>query len=158
MVELNPSGPMNLRGNFDVERAGLPADPLQWRWDMRLGVQQAASSCGGIGAGERLHGEVSLRGGFDGQHLQSRGELALDSLSYKECQFTRVTGPIWIDDDRVLFGTWVDRPQSGAAAERGHRPGAAAAVGHRQPLRRHASTATAGSRWAPTRTMPSTPR
>jgi len=38
---------------------------------------------------ENLCGEASLTGAFDGQHMQSRGELALDSLSYKDHQFTK---------------------------------------------------------------------
>ena len=33
-----------------------------------------------------------------------RGELALDSVNFKDYQFTNVSGPIWIDDDRVLLG------------------------------------------------------
>jgi hypothetical protein len=69
---------------------------------------------GGIVA-ENVDGEVSLRGEFDGQHLRSRGELAIDSLNYKDCQLVQVRGPIWIDDGRVLFGSWVDRRDNGAA-------------------------------------------
>ena len=88
---------------------------MQWRWDLRIGVQHGSLQLGGVGL-ENVCGEVSLSGQFDGQHLRSRGELALDSVNYKECQLTQVTGPMWIDDDRVLFGTWVDRPQGGAAA------------------------------------------
>ena len=65
---------------------------------------------------ENVCGEASFRGGFDGQHVQSRGELAIDSVSYKDYQIIRVKGPVWIDDRRVLFGGWVDRPESGAAA------------------------------------------
>ena len=42
---------------------------------------------------------------------QCRGELALDSVNFKDYQFTNVTGPIWIDDDRVLLGDWVDDPK-----------------------------------------------
>ncbi len=33
-----------------------------------------------------------------------RGELNIDSLNYKDYQFTNVMGPIWIDDQRVLAG------------------------------------------------------
>ena len=86
----------------------------------------------------------SLLGGFDGQRLQSRGELAIDSLNYKDCQLTQVTGPIWIDDGRVLFGSWVDRRENAARRADAHRPAPAAAADHGQPLRRHASTPTAG--------------
>ncbi len=119
VVELGPTGAMNLRGNFDLERVGPPGEPLRSKWDVRLGLQQSNLQCGGLLL-ENVCGEVSLAGAFDGQHVQSRGELALDSLSYKDFQLTQVRGPIWIDDGRVLFGSWVDRRerQSGKPTKR----------------------------------------
>ena len=114
-AELNPTGAMNLRGSLDLERTGRPGEPLRSRWDMRVGLQQNSLQCGGIPL-ENVCGEASFRGGFDGQHVRSRGELALDSVSYKDYQLTRVMGPIWIDDRRVLFGPWVDGPENADAA------------------------------------------
>lgn len=107
VVELNPTGPINLRGSLDLERTGRPGEPLRSRWDVRLGLHQSSVTLGGLLV-ENIHGGASFRGGFDGQHLQSRGELSLDSLHYKDCQFTKVSGPVWIDGGRVLFGSWVD--------------------------------------------------
>jgi hypothetical protein len=107
MIELNPTGTINLDGSLDLERAGRPGEPLLSRWDARLGLQQSNVQVGGILV-ENVHGEVSLQGGFDGQQLRSRGALAIDSLNYKDCQFTQVLGPIWIDDGRVLFGSFVE--------------------------------------------------
>jgi len=115
VVALNPTGAINLRGSFDLERTGRPDDPRRARWDVRLGLQQSNLQCGGILL-ENVHGIVELRGAFDGQQIQSRGQLALDSVRYKDCQLTQVAGPIWIDDGRVLFGSWVDRREGGAAA------------------------------------------
>ncbi len=114
-AELNPTGAMNLRGSLDLERTGRPGEPLRSRWDVRVGLQQNSLQCGGILL-ENVCGEASFQGGFDGQHVRSRGELALDSVSYKDYQFTRVMGPIWIDDRRVLFGPWVDGPENADAA------------------------------------------
>ena len=108
---MNPTGPVNLRGSVDFERTGQPGEPLHSRWDVRLGLQQSSLQLGGIFV-ENIHGEASLLGGFDGQRLQSRGELAIDSLNYKDCQLTQVMGPIWIDDGLVLFGAWVDRREN----------------------------------------------
>ena len=112
VVELNPTGSINLRGNLDLQRTGRPDEPLRSSWNVQIGLQQSSLQCGGIFL-ENVHGEVSLLGGFDGQQTQSRGELNMESLNYKECQFTQMKGPIWIDDGRVLFGSWVDRPESG---------------------------------------------
>ena len=36
-----------------------------------------------------------------------RGELALDSLTCRDRQFTQVLGPFWIDDQVAMFGSWV---------------------------------------------------
>jgi hypothetical protein len=121
VMQLNPTGPINLRGNFDLERVGLPGEPLRSRWDMRLSLQQTGIQCGGILL-ENLHGEVSLRGSFDGQRLRSRGELAIDSLNHKDCQWIDVRGPIWIDDGRILFGSWVDQQENGAAVSEATGP------------------------------------
>lgn len=115
VAELNPTGAINLRGNLDFEQTGSPGDPLRSRWDVRLGLQQGSLQCGGLLL-ENVCGDVSLQGGFDGKRLQSRGELALDSLSFKDYQFTRVMGPMWIDDDLILFGSWVAQRENAAAA------------------------------------------
>ena len=56
-MALNPTGPINLRGNFDLERVGLPGEPLRSRWDMRLTLQQTGLQCGGLLL-ENLHGNV----------------------------------------------------------------------------------------------------
>jgi hypothetical protein len=114
VAELNPTGSINLHGSLDFERAGGRDEPLRSRWDVRLGMQQSNLQCGGLLL-ENVHGEVWLAGGFDGRQLQSRGQLALDSFNFKDCQFTQIAGPIWIDDGRVLLGTWVDRPDNGVA-------------------------------------------
>ena len=114
-AELSPTGAMNLRGSLELEQTGRPGEPLRSRWNMRVGLQQNSLQCGGLLL-ENVCGEASFRGGFDGQHVQSRGDLTLDSASYKDYQFTGVMGPVWIDDRQVLFGAWVDRQEIAAAA------------------------------------------
>jgi hypothetical protein len=111
VVQLNPSGPINLRGTWDLFRQGREPAPCQSQWDVTLGFHQAAIDCGV--KLENLHGSLDLQGEFDGQQFQSRGELAVDSLTYRDMQFTQVMGPIWIDDSRVLLGRWVDRRHVG---------------------------------------------
>jgi hypothetical protein len=113
--ELNATGAMNLRGKFSLERVGSLDEPLQSQWNVRIGMQQNSLQCGGLRF-ENVCGEASFRGEFDGQHAASRGELALDSVSYKDYQLTRVMGPIWVDDRRILFGNWVDHPSYGGVA------------------------------------------
>ena len=116
VVELNPTAPVNLRGSFSLERVGRPGEPLRSQWDVQIGLQQASLQCGGLLL-SNIHGAATLTGGFDGQHVQSRGELAIDSLNYKDYQLTHVMGPIWIDDGRILLGAWVDRRTGEAASD-----------------------------------------
>jgi hypothetical protein len=57
---------------------------------------------------------VTLSGKHDGLSYFCRGELGLDSLTYRNFQFTQVYGPIWIDDRRILLGHWVEQAAEGA--------------------------------------------
>jgi hypothetical protein len=110
---LNPEGPVNLRGKLAFVRAA-PEAPLTSEWDLGIDFHQGRLDCGL--KLENLEGTVGLAGRFDGGSFRCRGELDIDSVTCKDWQFTRLTGPVWIDDDRVLLGTWVDRPAGGAPA------------------------------------------
>ncbi len=110
--ELKPSAAMNLRGNLTLARGSAVDAPLTSEWDMAADMSQM-----NLEAGvklENVYGTVQLAGAFDGQRFYSRGELSLDSLSYKNHQLTQVLGPIWIDNNRVLLGAWAESKQSRA--------------------------------------------
>lgn len=111
LTELNLAGPVNLRGTVDFQSAGKSNDPVQVHWNMRVDFQRQSLDCGV--KLENMQGELQLVGGFDGQNMSSRGELAIDSLTYRDVQLTQIMGPLWIDDQQVLLGSWVDRPRSG---------------------------------------------
>jgi len=114
VVDLNPTAPVNLRGLIGFRSDGRPADPIQAHWNVRIDFQRQSLDCGV--KLENLQGELQLVGRFDGQSMSSRGELAIDSLTYRDVQFTQIRGPMWIDDQQVLLGTWVDRARVGDAA------------------------------------------
>ena len=107
LAALKPSGAINIRGSFDLEPGEYLADPARSAWNVRLGLSQASLDCGV--KLENIHGTVHLAGSSDGKRFQSRGELTLDSLHYKDYQFTQVMGPLWIDQRQVLLGSWVAR-------------------------------------------------
>ena len=114
LAEINPTGAFSLRGSLDL--AGGAADaPIRSQWDFALGMQQAGLDYGD-GRLENACGGLTLAGGCDGRTFYSRGELALDSVTFKDHQFTRVMGPLWIDNEQVLLGSWADRRQQEAAA------------------------------------------
>ena len=117
VTELNPGGPIHLRGGrgaLTLGRGSHPGDPLTMQWDVEIGFQQLDLDFGL--RLENLSGAVRLVGEHDGERFRSRGVLDLDSVSYKDLQFTQVRGPVWIDNERVLFGAWEHAPPFGRAA------------------------------------------
>ena len=103
---LKPTGPINLLGTVTVQHSGDLRDPVTADWDMSLVLRQ-----GSLDAGVKLqniNGQMTLIGGTDGHGFHSLGELNVESLEYKNLQFTEVTGPVWIDRGRVLLGLSVD--------------------------------------------------
>jgi hypothetical protein len=114
VAKLDPRGPISLRGTVELFGTARESDPVRSAWDLDVGFQQGTIDCGV--KLENMYGSVRLTGDCDGVRFQSRGELAVDSLTYKDFQFTEVRGPIWIDDARVLLGSSVDRQPAGAAA------------------------------------------
>jgi len=108
LATLNASGNLYLRnGKLNVRHSGTPGEPPRTDWDVRLGLQPGQIGCG-IRL-ENVRGEMSLCGKSDGKSHYSLGELDVESLTYKKLQFTELRGPLWIDDGRVLLGSWVGR-------------------------------------------------
>ncbi len=107
LAGLNPTGLFNLRGSLDLEGGARADERIEAAWDVHVGFHQAGIECGV--KLDDLHGNLSLVGRYDGARTTSQGELDLDSLIYKDFQFTQITGPVWIDDDQVLLGSWVER-------------------------------------------------
>ncbi len=115
--ELNPGGPIYLRGGrgtLELGRGSHPGDPLTMQWDVEVGFQQLDLDFGL--RLENLSGALRLVGEHDGERFRSRGLLDVDSVNYKDLQFTQVRGPVWIDNERVLFGAWEHAPPFGRAA------------------------------------------
>ncbi len=106
VADLNPEGAVHLAGDVVFARAG-PGAPLTAQWDVGLETHQAALDCGL--KLENIAGGIRLAGSFDGQRLACRGQLDIDSLSCRGVQWTRIRGPLWIDDQQVLLGSWAQR-------------------------------------------------
>lgn len=112
VTAMNLSGPLNLSGSLDFARSGQ-GGPVTSEWDLAVETNQGSAQFGV--KLDNIQGGVRLTGGFDGARLRSRGELQIDSVLHKQWQFTEVSGPFWIDDERVLVGRWAERPEPGAA-------------------------------------------
>jgi hypothetical protein len=113
IAAMAPAGPFNLSGTLVLARSGVPDAPLTSFWNVDLNFQQGALDVGL--KLDQLHGATKLIGEYDGEKFGCRGELSIDSVRYKEIQLTGIRGPFWIDNERVLFGSWIDRPTPGPA-------------------------------------------
>ena len=117
MEALKPDGPINVLGEVDAARGPDACHPLIANWKLSLVFQQGSFDFGF--KLDNVNGRLQLDGGMEGQEFHSLGELEIDSLEFKDFQFTDVRGPIWIDAERVLFGSSVDRhPGAGQSSSR----------------------------------------
>jgi hypothetical protein len=113
--ELRPTGPINLTGALRFGKAG-PGAPLEAGWNVDLLLHQASLQVGP--KLENIFGCVRLRGSSLGPRFTSFGELKLDSLTYKNFQFTEVLGPMWLDNENVFLGTMPGAAEAGRPSER----------------------------------------
>ncbi|HUU95680.1 MAG TPA: AsmA-like C-terminal region-containing protein [Phycisphaerae bacterium] len=120
LVQLQPTGPVNLRGSLDLESGAVVGDPVRSRWNVAIGFHQGGMDCGV--PLRNVNGSMTLAGGFDGRKFHSRGELAIDSLTYKDFQVTQLKGPVWIDDQQVLLGSWVAKRHPDGSRQGGVQP------------------------------------
>jgi hypothetical protein len=110
VAPLELSGALYLYGTLGFARVAGPDSPIESWWDLDCGTHG-----GSLWTGVELHsvqGGARLTGRCDGTTAVCRGELAVDSVMWDDIQLTDVTGPIWIEDDRVLIGGWVAPAQA----------------------------------------------
>ncbi|HWB12251.1 MAG TPA: AsmA-like C-terminal domain-containing protein [Pirellulales bacterium] len=107
VTALQPRGAMNLRGELTLASNGQSASGLTARWNLGIEGHPVAVDCGV--PLENIFGGVQLQGSFDGKELSCSGELSIDSMTYKNFQFTECLGPFWLDTGVVLLGRSADR-------------------------------------------------
>ncbi len=78
-------------------------------WNMTLDVHQG--SVGNTMHINNINGAVRLIGEYTGQQVRCQGALAVDSLTFKDFQFTQVQGPLYFDEKQMLFGMAAQRQQ-----------------------------------------------
>jgi hypothetical protein len=102
LERLQPSGTFNvINSSLSFEKQAR-SDRIAAAWDVWLDCHQAALH-GGLPL-ENITGAVRLIGRDDDQSSYTAGELAIDSLIWKDLQFTNVRGPMWLDRSVCLFG------------------------------------------------------
>lgn len=107
VAELHPRGAINLKGAVNFSKR-TPESPLFCGWDVFLALHRVSLQSGP--RLENIYGSLRLTGSSQGQTFSSRGELALDNVTYKNFQFTQVIGPLWLDKNNLILGDWSAEP------------------------------------------------
>ncbi len=116
VADLRPTGPIQMDGELELSRVS-PTSPLQANWkNLTFDLRQASIETGVTL--ENIDGRVTLTGSHDGAHLKCFGELDVDSLTYRDFQFTEVRGPLWIDDTQFILGEHARRAEPGRPPRR----------------------------------------
>jgi hypothetical protein len=113
--DLRPTGPVHLNGALELARAS-PAAPLKADWDLHFDFSQASLNAGVTL--ENIDGGVALKGSHDGQRFYCLGELDIDSLAYRDFQFTEVRGPFYADDRQFILGEQARKAEPGRPPRR----------------------------------------
>jgi hypothetical protein len=116
LESLNLAGHLTLEGGIGLSSGNQPGQSLRANWNVYVDVVNGNLDCG-IKA-NNIHGSVRLIGESDHNGARSRGEIDVDSLIYKDIQFTDLRGPLWIDKTRVTFGRWAQPAGSTTQARR----------------------------------------
>jgi hypothetical protein len=116
LLQLNPSGAINVAGSAEVFGSSVPENPLRVGWNLSVDVHQGAIESGlrveNINGGARFIGEMS-RG-----QIRCRGNLAVDSLTVRDLQLTQLQGPFYFDEKQLLVGSPADPPKPGEIPHR----------------------------------------
>ncbi len=107
LADLRATGAVNLRGSFELASNGNSVAPLASGWDVQIDLQQNNADLG-VWL-ENMTGGLHLVGNACGDQFRCRGQVQLDSVAYKDIQFTELQGPLWLDETRLLLGFWADR-------------------------------------------------
>lgn len=81
-----------------------PKKRTSMAWDLRVNMSQANMQLGV--PIKNVFGAVQLTGLYDGKTFNCDGELDIDSLTVFDTQVTKVSGPLRIENDRVLVGVF----------------------------------------------------
>ncbi len=109
--QLQITGKFSLHNTLlKFSQAASNKSSIQASWDAQLDCLQAALHPG-IDL-QNVHGTIRLVGASDGQSSHSSGELALESLTFEDVQFTNIRGPLWMDETRCLLGSWASERQA----------------------------------------------
>ena len=121
--DLHWRGDINVLGGIQLR--GQVNDAHSWHagWNLSLDVDQAS-----LGKPDQnpnrspfLHhvaGTIHLNGSAQPGTVVCQGELEIDSAMLRGVQLTQLRGPLWLDSQRMLLGSWAREAKEGQVARR----------------------------------------
>jgi len=100
--QLSLDGPINLTGSLSFSGTADAKLPTRSQWDMAVSMEDVSFSSG-IPL-EHVSGSLRAVGRLQGNRFATQGELDIDSVTCHGIQFTRLKGPLWLDDQRLVLG------------------------------------------------------
>lgn len=91
---------------------GLGTPRVSMGWDLRFDMNQAEMFLG-IPL-KNVFGMFELIGQYDGENVDCRGSVNLDSLTIYGAQITQVQGPVWFDNYQALAGGLINQVSRGS--------------------------------------------
>jgi len=107
---LKPTGHFRLYdGTLGFSKSRDAAASIDSRWNVVLDCLQTDLQ---VGLDLRnVHGSVRLEGEHVAGRGYTQGELALDSATFQDIQFTNIRGPLWVDETSCRLGRWATEIQ-----------------------------------------------
>lgn len=100
---LDPRGKLTVKGMVEFRGTCEPSDPVTAAWNLDT-TYSGATLTAGVDL-ENMHGQVSMKGVWDGETVKSTGSIDLDSVSIKGYQFTELQGAIQIRGNQLILGS-----------------------------------------------------
>ena len=103
LSRLNLAGPINMLGGLGITVHGQNGAKPELDWDLTFDLENGRLAT--PTPVEHIHGGIRLVGQSGPQGMASRGELSIDSAIVRDVQLTRIAGPVFLDAQRLVFGS-----------------------------------------------------
>ncbi len=103
LSKLHPAGRVSLKDS-ELDFRGIADSPrsVTAAWNLKLMLHGCTFDAGT--EVENVHGSVTARGNWDGQHLDSRGAIQLRQARILDLPLTRIQGPWELQDSHLVLG------------------------------------------------------
>jgi hypothetical protein len=107
LARVQVDAPMGMQGGITF--FGGPGEQPETRWKLDFDIEDSRIACGPVF--EHVRGQARLTGAAGRDGFFCDGELAVDSVLFRDHHFVQVKGPLRIDSNRIYFGSYATAQQ-----------------------------------------------